>query len=101
MVKQYDVYICDLHAKKRPCVILSPNEMNDTLPYLLMAPITTNEHLFPSRVGIRIKGKQGQVALDMIQTVLKSSVKEKMGTLPEETRNEIWEILKQMFMPLS
>ena len=97
MVKRFDVYMCECHNKLRPCVILSPDEMNPVLPYILMAPITANERLFPSRVGVRLKGRQGQVALDMMQTVLQGSLKEKMGTLPENTRVEIADILKRMF----
>lgn len=97
MVKRFDVYLCEDRTKLRPCVILSPDEMNGVLPYVLVAPITTNERLFPCRVGIRLKGKQGQVALDMIHMVLQSSLKDKMGTLPENTRLEIADILKRMF----
>ena len=97
MVKRFDVYLCEEHAKLRPCVILSPDEMNTVLPYAIMAPITTNERLFPSRVGVRLKGKQGQVALDMMRTILQSSLKDKIGTLPENTRIEIADILKRMF----
>ena len=97
MVKRFDVYLCEDHAKLRPCVILSPDEMNGALPYALMAPITTNERLFPCRVGIRLKGKQGQVALDLMRTIMQSSLKDKMGTLPENTRQEIADILKRMF----
>ena len=97
MVKRFDVYLCEYHAKLRPCVILSPDEMNGVLPYALMAPITTNERLFPSRVGVRLKGKQGQVALDMMKTIMQSSLKDKIGTLPENTRQEIADILKRMF----
>jgi len=99
MVKRFDVYLCDFGSKLRPCVILSPDEMNNTLPYMLMAPITTNERLFPCRVGVRLKGKQGQVALDMMYTVLKSNLKEKIGTLPENTRLELLDLLKRMFAP--
>ena len=97
MVKRFDVYLCEEHAKLRPCVILSPDEMNTVLPYAIMAPITTNERLFPSRVGVRLKGKQGQGALDMMRTILQSSLKDKIGTLPENTRIEIADILKRMF----
>ena len=99
MVKRFDVYVCDFGSKIRPCVILSPDEMNGTLTYLLMAPITTYERLFPCRVGVRFKGKQGQVALDMMYTVLKSNLRDKIGTLPENTRAELLDILKRMFAP--
>lgn len=97
MVKRFDVYLCDFKSRRRPCVVISPDEMNENLPYVIMAPITTIERVFPSRVGVRLKGKQGQVALDMMRTVLQSTLKEKMGTLPENTRVEVSDILKRMF----
>ena len=97
MVKRFDVYVCEAKNQNRPCVILSPDEMNAALPYVLVAPITTAERLFPSRVGVRLKGKQGQVALDMIRSIWKVRLKEKMGTLPENSRREIRDILNRMF----
>lgn len=97
MVKRFDVYACETKNQIRPCVILSPDEMNATLPYVLVAPITTVERLFPCRVGVRLKGKQGQVALDMIRSIWKARLKEKMGTLPDNSRQEIGDILKRMF----
>jgi len=97
MVKRFDVYVCDSKSRQRPCVVLSPDEMNENLPYAIVAPITTVERMFPSRVGVRLKGRQGQVALDMMRTVLQSTLKEKMGTLPENTRREMADILKRMF----
>ena len=89
MVKRFDVYLCEDHAKLRPCVILSPDEMNGVLPYVLMPPLTTNERLFPCRVGVRLKGKQGQVALDMMRTVLQSALKDKMGTLDNRSMSMV------------
>ena len=97
MVKRFDVCVCESKTKRRPCVVLSPDEMNAHLPYVIVAPITTVERLFPCRVGVRLKGKQGQVAPDMMRTVLKSALKEKMGVLPENTKLEIAEILHKMF----
>ena len=87
MVKQFDVYLCESKTRQRPCLVLSPDEMNAHLPYVIVAPITTVERIFPCRVGVRL----------MMRTVLKSALKEKMGTLPEKTRLEIADILKQMF----
>ena len=99
MVKRFDVFMCASKDRLRPCVVISPDEMNNTLPYVMVAPITTVERLFPCRVGVRLKGKQGQVALDMIRTVLKTRLKDKIGTLPGNTREEMWDILKKMFAP--
>ena len=97
MVKRFDVYMCENHAKIRPCVVLSPDEMNGVLPYVLVAPITANERPFPTRVGIRIKGKQGQIALDLMRPAAQVLLKEKIGTIPDTTCLEISDILKRLF----
>jgi mRNA interferase MazF len=97
MVKRFDVYMCSAKSMHRPCVVLSPDEMNDVLPYAVIAPITKAERFFPTRAGIRLKGQQGQVALDFIRTVPRANLKEKIGTLPENTRTDIIEILNKMF----
>lgn len=97
MVKKFDVYLCEVKSLLRPCVILSPDEINTTLNYSIIAPITVSERIFPTRVGIRLKGKQGQIALDMIRTVSQSSLKEKIGTLSENTKLEVTDLLKRLF----
>ena len=97
MVKRFDVYMCENHGKIRPCVVLSPDEMNDALPYVLVAPITSHERPFPTRVGIRIKGKQGQIALDLIRPAAQLLLKEKIGTLPNGTCLDVSDILKSLF----
>lgn len=97
MVKRFEVYMCENKGKNRPCVIVSPNEMNDSLPYALVAPITAYEHSFPTRVGIRIKGRQGQIALDLIRPAAQVLLKEKIGTIPDGTCLEISDILKRLF----
>ena len=97
MVKRFDVYMCENHGKIRPCVVLSPDEMNDALPYVIVAPITSHERPFPTRVGIRIKGKQGQIALDLIRPAAQILLKEKIGTLPNGTCSDVSDILKNLF----
>ena len=99
MVKRFDVYMCESKTRLRPCVILSPDEINETLPFVFVAPITSVERSFPSRVGVRLKGRQGQVALDMCRTILKVRLRDKMGTLPENSRTEILDIMRRMFDP--
>jgi len=98
MVSKFDVYWYDRDGQKLPCVVVSPNELNAVLPYVMIAPITQVERKYPCRVGIRIKGKQGQIALDMLQTVKKAAFVERMGTLPTATHAEINNILKQLFV---
>ena len=96
MVKRFDVYMSETRAM-RPCVVLSPDEMNSSLSYVIVAPITVVERIYPSRLGIRLKGKQGQIALDLMRTIPQTALKEKIGTLSEQTRVEVVELLKRFF----
>ena len=97
MVKRFEVFMCEESGVQKPCLIISPNEMNDALPYVMIAPITTFERRFPCRVVIGLKGKKGQIALDMLKTVDKMELTHKIGILPEESHGEILGILGKMF----
>lgn len=97
MVKRGEVFMCESHGIEKPCVILSPDEMAETMPYVLIAPITTAERTLPFRLGVKMRGKQGQIAPDMIHTVPKSDLVKRIGVLPENLMNELNMILKEMF----
>lgn len=97
MVKRFDVYMCEQGGVQRPCLIISPDEMNEVLPYVMIAPITTALYQFPSRVIIGLKGKKGQIALDMIKTVDKSQLAVKIGMLPAPSHADILNILGKIF----
>ena len=55
MVKKFDVYFCESKNHEKPCVIISPDEMNALLPYVVVAPITKHQRAFPCRVGVKLK----------------------------------------------
>ena len=97
MVKRGDVYLCESHGVEKPCVILSPDEMASSMPYVLIAPITTAERTLPFRLGVKLRGKQGQIAPDMMHAVPKSDLINRIGGLPEGLLNELNQILKEMF----
>lgn len=97
MVKRFDVYLCEQGGITRPCLIISPDEMNAVLPYVMIAPITTALYQFPSRVIIGLKGKRAQIALDMIKTVDKSQLVTKIGLLPTPSHTDILGILNKIF----
>ena len=97
MVKRGDVYLCESHGVEKPCVVVSPDEMADTMPYILLAPITTAERQLPFRLGVKLRGKQGQIAPDMIHTVPKSDLANRIGALPESLLNDLNQILREMF----
>lgn len=99
MVKKYEIYMCETHGKTRPCLIVSPNEMNEVLPYVIVAPITTLERHFPTRIGVRFKGQQAQIAFDLMRTIIKTDLVQKVGTLPVSTHARAHRILQQLFAP--
>ena len=76
MVSQFEVYLVSLDPtqgskikKTRPALVISPNEMNQTLRTVLVAPLTTTLRHFPSRVKTTFQGKKGDIALDQIRAV--------------------------------
>lgn len=97
MVKRFMVYEAETEGKNKPCVVVSPDELNRVLPYVMIAPIVSVIRPLPFRVMLDIQGKDGQIALDKLRTLPKSALKRKIGILPESAFTEIGHILKQMF----
>ena len=97
MVKRGEVFMCESHGTEKPCVILSPDEMAEIMPYVLIAPITTAERTLPFRLGVKLRGQQGQIAPDMIHAVPKSDLVTRIGSLPEGLMNDLNNILKEIF----
>jgi len=84
--------------KKRPCVIISPDDLNHSkLKTIIVAPMTTTKRDYPTRVDVEINNKKGQVALDQIRTIDKSRLENKLSSIDENRSNEILEILQEMF----
>ena len=97
MVKRFEVYLCENNHEEKPCVIISPNEMNDALTYVLIAPITTCEQVYPFRYGVGLKGKKAYIALDLIQPIDKMKLKNKIGILPQRIHGQITDLLNKFF----
>lgn len=102
---QYELYWVELNPTKgseikktRPCVILSPNEMNKYLNTLVIAPLTSTLREYPFRVLVEFSGKKGMIVLDQIRTVDKSRILEKFGDLKKDKIKEVKSILKQMLV---
>ena len=97
MVKRFMVYEVKVNEDIKPCVVVSPDELNTVLPYVMVAPITSKIRPLPYRVLIEMKGKDAQIALDQIRTRPKSDFLRKLGRLPEPCQIEIKHVLRQMF----
>jgi mRNA interferase MazF len=83
--------------KTRPCLIVSPDEMNRHLQTIIVAPMTTLERPYPTRLSLRFLGKRGQVALDQIRAVDRTRLLRKLGRTPVGTGKEASAILVEMF----
>lgn len=85
--------------KTRPCVVVSPDEMNQHVRTVIVAPMTTRERDYPTRVSCRFKGKDGQVVLDQVRTVDRVRLLKKLGRLDSPTAARVLEVLQEMFAP--
>ena len=86
-------------AKTRPCVVVSPNELNRSVSTVIIAPMTTVRRGWPTRVGITFQGKTGEIALDQIRAVDKSRLVKRLGKLDSETANAVLDALGELFAP--
>jgi mRNA interferase MazF len=83
--------------KTRPCLIISPDEMNRHLRTLIVAPMTTTQRPYPTRVSLRFAGKQGQVALDQLRAIDQQRLVKKLGTVSPKVAARVSSILVEMF----
>ena len=83
--------------KTRPCVVVSPDDLNRHLRTVIVAPMTTGGHRYPFRVSCRFKGKDGFVALDQLRTVDAERLVRKLGRLHPRTMTTALDILGEMF----
>ncbi len=104
MVNRGEVYLVNLDPtigsevkKTRPCIIVSPDEMNKYIRTIVIAPMTTRRRNYKSRVAINFKGKQGQVMLDQIRTIDKKRLITKLGTLSVKEIKAVLSVLQEMF----
>lgn len=84
--------------KTRPCLVISPDEMNRHLRTVLIAPMTTAERPYPTRVSLTFQGKHGQVALDQIRAVDRQRLVRKIGKASSATAHAVSGVLTEMFV---
>jgi mRNA interferase MazF len=104
VVKRFEVYLVNLDPtvgseikKTRPCVVVSPNEMNRHIATVIVAPMTTRGKDYPTRVECRFQGKDGQVVLDQLRTIDKVRLVKRLGQVSATTQKTILQILAEMF----
>ncbi|MCX5935319.1 MAG: type II toxin-antitoxin system PemK/MazF family toxin [Pseudanabaena sp. LacPavin_0818_WC45_MAG_42_6] len=104
VAKRFDVFLVNLDPiignetqKTRPCVIVSPDEMNRNISTVIIAPMTTKGREYPTRVMCQFQNKDGQIVLDQIRTVDKSRLVKKIGQISQDEQREVLNILAEMF----
>jgi len=104
VVKRFDVYLINLDPtvgseiqKTRPCLVVSPDEMNHHIRTVIVAPMTSGGKDYPTRVSCTFRKKQGQVVLDQIRTLDKSRLLKKLGTIDSKAQLEVISTLQRMF----
>ncbi|OGB91986.1 MAG: growth inhibitor PemK [candidate division NC10 bacterium RIFCSPLOWO2_12_FULL_66_18] len=101
-----EVYLVELDPtrgseihKTRPCVIVSPDELNHHLRTVIIAPMTTGGHAYPWRVTCRFRKRSGFVAMDQVRTVDANRLLKRLGRLAPDTFASVLSILQEMFAP--
>jgi mRNA interferase MazF len=106
VASRFDVFLMRLDPtegreirKTRPCLIISPDEMNHHIDTVIVAPMTTKDRPYPTRVPVRFKGKSGQIVLDQIRTVDKTRLVKRLGKIDDATRGSVLVLLAELFAP--
>jgi len=104
VISRFEVYLIILDPtrgreirKTRPCLVVSPDEMNHNIGTVIVAPMTTKGRPYPTRVPVTFKGKRGRVVLDQLRTVDKSRLVEKLGKVSDSVAQNVTTLLQEMF----
>lgn len=104
-LKQYQIVLVNLDPtvgsemkKTRPCVIISPNEMNKYLQTIVVAPMTSSSKTYPTRVEINHDNKKGWIVLDQIRTVDRQRIVKLLGNLTDKETKKVKEILRETYV---
>lgn len=104
VVRRFDVYLVSLDPtvgsemrKTRPCVVVSPDEANEALRTLVVAPLTTAVRNYPTRVRTRFQGKTGEIAVDQLRALDHTRLARRLGTISAETQRRLTSTLLEFF----
>jgi len=104
VVSRFDIYLVSLDPtqgheirKTRPCVVISPDEMNHNIGTVIVVPMTTKGRVYPSRIPLTFRRKKGQLVLDQVRTVDKTRLVRRLGKLDANTAAKTLAVLQEMF----
>src|SRR4026208_1388523 len=103
VIHRFEVHLINLDPtvgsefkKTRPCLVVSPNEMNHHIRTVIVAPMTTKGQPYPTRVPYRFKGKAGQIVLDQVRTVDRIRLVRRLGRIDGRTGTAVLAVLREM-----
>ena len=104
VIKRFDVFLVNLDPtvgseiqKTRPCVVISPDEMNRHIATVIVAPMTTKGQPYPTRIACLFQGKDGQIVLDQIRTVDKTRLVRRLGQISTNEQKAVLDTLAELF----
>jgi mRNA interferase MazF len=104
VINRFEVHLVNLDPtvgreikKTRPCLVISPDEMNHHIRTVIVAPMATKGRGYPTRVPCRFKGKSGQIVLDQIRAVDSTRLVRKLGRISPTTASDVLAVLQEMF----
>ncbi|MBI4246846.1 MAG: type II toxin-antitoxin system PemK/MazF family toxin [Candidatus Rokubacteria bacterium] len=104
VASRFDIYLVRLDPtegreirKTRPCLVISPDEMNRHIDTVIVAPMTTKGRPYPTRVPVRFRRRPGQIVLDQIRTVDKARLVKRLGRIDDATAQRVLALLAEMF----
>lgn len=104
-VKQYQIVLVNLDPtigseikKTRPCVVVSPNEINDNLRTVIIAPMTSSGRKYPTRVKVRHNNQEGWIVIDQIRSIDKLRIVKMLGSLSENEIRECKQVIRETFV---
>lgn len=104
VVRRFEVYLIRLDPtegreirKTRPCLVISPDEVNRHIDTVIVAPMTTKSRPYPTRIPVRFRRKTGQIVLDQLRTVDKSRLVKRLGTIDHVTADHVLVLLAELF----
>jgi mRNA interferase MazF len=104
--RRFDVYLVGLDPtigsemrKTRPCLVLSPDELNRHLRTVIVAPMTTGGRVYSWRVPVEFDGRSGQIAIDRLRTVARERLRRRLGVIDAQTGRRALEVLARVFAP--
>lgn len=104
-IGQYEVFLVNLDPtigheikKTRPCVVVSPDEMNRNIQTIIIAPMTTKSHDYPTRIRVKFQGTSGWAVLDQIRTIDKRRLVKRLGRITGNEIEKVKSVIKEMLV---